>query len=257
MEDLWPFKVLGGGGWDCHNLPGCEFLLPPWHTWLEATINIVDLFLSLGEVALGILGLFLLISPFGHLENLIYKALESVAVPSLVLSLGVKNTDAIQEAFKFTWTWPVLLMVPWPFHHIDRTVSFPLLVVALGWARLIRVTRLLFSGVEGHLLDQGVLVSDSEHLFRCHGILHGKHTDQGRVPESLLEKHDNWLVINLWDNISFVAKPLDKLPEGLSFLLDNTGKVPLESRSCAHGMEVPGEQPVQMIPGMNRPCGKP
>jgi hypothetical protein len=27
--DLGPFKVLGGGGRDCHDLLGCEFLLPP------------------------------------------------------------------------------------------------------------------------------------------------------------------------------------------------------------------------------------
>jgi hypothetical protein len=71
-------------------------------------------------------------------------------------------------------------------------ISFPLLVVALGQARLIHVTRLLLSsGVEGCLLSQGVLVSDNEHIFRCPGILHGELMDQGRVPESLHEEHDN------------------------------------------------------------------
>jgi hypothetical protein len=58
--------------------------------------------MSLGDVALGILRLFLLIGPFGRLENLIFETFESVALPSLVLSLGVKNANAIHEAFKFT-----------------------------------------------------------------------------------------------------------------------------------------------------------
>jgi hypothetical protein len=71
--------------------------------------------MSLREVALGILGLFLLIGPFGHLENLICETLESIAVPGLVLSLGVKNADAIQEAFKFTRLGPVTLVASWPF----------------------------------------------------------------------------------------------------------------------------------------------
>jgi hypothetical protein len=47
--------------------------------------------------------------------------------------------------------------------------------------------------------------------------------DPGRVPESLLEEHDNRLVVNLRDAISLVAKMLDELPEGLSLLLDDTG----------------------------------
>jgi hypothetical protein len=51
--------------------------------------------MSFREVALGFLGLFLLISPLGCLEHLICKTLESVAVPDLVLSLGVENADAI------------------------------------------------------------------------------------------------------------------------------------------------------------------
>jgi hypothetical protein len=227
MGNLWPFKVLGGGGWDRYDLPGYEFLLPHWLIWLGITIDVVNLFMSLGEVTLGTLWLFLLINPFGHLENLICKMLESVAVPGLVLSLGVENAHAMQEAFKFTRPRLVLLMASWPFHHIDKMVSFPLLVVALGWARLVRVARLLllllFSGVEGHLLSQGILVSHSEHLFWCPRILHGELMDQGRVSESLLEEHDNWLVINLHDNVSFVVKPLDKLLEGLPFLLDDAG----------------------------------
>jgi hypothetical protein len=83
-------------------------------------------------------------------------------------------------------------MLPGSFHRIDRMVSFPLLVMALAGAKLILVTRvLLFFGVEGNHLSQGVLVSDSEHLFSCPRILHGEVTDQGRVPKSLLEEHDN------------------------------------------------------------------
>jgi hypothetical protein len=68
--------------------------------------------MSLGEVALGILVLFLLISAFGCLENLICKTLELVAFSGLVLSLEVKNANAIEEAFKFTQLGPVLLMAP-------------------------------------------------------------------------------------------------------------------------------------------------
>jgi predicted benzoate:H+ symporter BenE len=88
--------------------------------------------MSLGEIALGILKLFLLIGHFSRLENLICETLELVTVSGLVLSLGVKNVDAIQEAFKFTLPRPILLVASWSFHHIDRTFSFPLLVMALG-----------------------------------------------------------------------------------------------------------------------------
>jgi hypothetical protein len=176
---LWAFKVLMGGGWDRHDLPGCEFLLPPWLIWLGATIDVVDLFMSFREVAHGILGLFLLIGTFVLLENVIYEILESVTVSGLVLSPGVKDADAIQEAFKFTQPGLVLLIVPWLFHCIDRMVGFPLLIVVLGQARLVRVTwlLLLFSGVEGCLLGQGILVSDGEHPFWCLGILHGELMD--------------------------------------------------------------------------------
>jgi hypothetical protein len=55
-----------------------------------ATIDVVDLFMSFGEVALGFLGLFLLIGPFGRLEHLTYETLESVIVLGLVLTLGVE-----------------------------------------------------------------------------------------------------------------------------------------------------------------------
>jgi hypothetical protein len=88
--------------------------------------------MSFGEVALWFIALFLLIALFGHPENLIYETLESVIVPGLVLSLGVKNTDAIQEAFKFTWPGLVLLVASRLFHHVDRMILLTPLVVALG-----------------------------------------------------------------------------------------------------------------------------
>jgi hypothetical protein len=84
------------------------------------------------EVTLEFFGLFLLIDPFGRLEHLVYKTMESVAVPCLVLSLGVENTDAIQGTFKFTRLGSVLLVASWLFHHIDGMICFPLFVVALG-----------------------------------------------------------------------------------------------------------------------------
>jgi hypothetical protein len=51
--------------------------------------------MSLGEVTLGILRLFLLIDLLGRLKNLICKTLESVTVSGFVLSLGVKNANVI------------------------------------------------------------------------------------------------------------------------------------------------------------------
>jgi hypothetical protein len=99
--DLGPSKVYGGGGFDHHDLPGCEFLLPLGLIRVEDTKNIVDPFMSLGEVTLGFLGHLIFIDRLGHLENLIYKTLESVVVLGLVLSLWMKNANAIQEAFEF------------------------------------------------------------------------------------------------------------------------------------------------------------
>jgi hypothetical protein len=95
--------------------------------------------MSFREVALEFFGLFLLIGPFGRLEHPICKILESVAVSGLLLSLGVKNADAILKAFNFTRLGQVLLVASQPFHRIDGTIYFPLLVVALGRARLVRV----------------------------------------------------------------------------------------------------------------------
>jgi hypothetical protein len=85
-EDLGPSKVLGDGGFDCHDLLGCEFLLPLGLIRVGATKNVVDLFMSLKEVTIVILELLPLIGCLGHLENVIYKTLESVAASGLVLS---------------------------------------------------------------------------------------------------------------------------------------------------------------------------
>jgi hypothetical protein len=58
--DLRPSKVLEGGGTDRQDLPGYEFLLSLGLIRVGATKNIADLLVSLGEVTLGILGLFFL-----------------------------------------------------------------------------------------------------------------------------------------------------------------------------------------------------
>jgi hypothetical protein len=88
----------------------------------QATKNVVDLFMSFEEETLVILGLLLLIGHLGRLENLLYKTLESIAVLGLVLSLGVKNTNAIHEAFEFARPRPVLLMTTRSFYCIGRMV---------------------------------------------------------------------------------------------------------------------------------------
>jgi uncharacterized membrane protein len=88
--------------------------------------------MSVREVTLRFFRLFLFIGSFGRLEHLICEILESVIVLGLVLSLGVKNVDAIQEDLKFTRLGPVLLVVSRPLRHIDGTVRFPPLFVALG-----------------------------------------------------------------------------------------------------------------------------
>jgi hypothetical protein len=136
---------------------------------IRATIDIVDLLMSFGEVALRFFGLFLLIGPLDRPEYFICETLESVTVLGLVLSLWVKNAYAIQDAFKFIRLGPVLIVASWPFHHIDGIIRFPILVVALGRARLVRMARvlflLLFPGVDNRLLSQCVLVNDGEHCF--------------------------------------------------------------------------------------------
>jgi hypothetical protein len=88
--DVRQSKVLEGGRIDRQDLLGYEFLLPLGLIRVGATKNIVCLPVHLGEVALGILGLLLMIGQLSRLENLICKTLESIAVSGLVLSLGWK-----------------------------------------------------------------------------------------------------------------------------------------------------------------------
>jgi hypothetical protein len=88
---------------------------------------------------------------------------------------------------------------------------------------MVRLLPLRLFVVVGRFLSHGIFVGDSQYFFRRPGILRGEVVDQGRVPESLLEEHDNRLVIDLRDDVSLVAKTLNKFPEGLSLLPDNAG----------------------------------
>jgi hypothetical protein len=92
---------------------------------------------------------------------------------------------------------------------------------------------LLVSSVEGRFIGSGILVGDGQHLLGCPEILHGELADDGRVPESHLEEHDDEFIINIQDDISLVAEMLDKLSGGLSLLLYNAGQVLVNSWSCA------------------------
>jgi hypothetical protein len=109
-----------------------------------ATVDVVDLLVRFGEVVLRFFGLFLFIAFLGRLEYFICEIFESVTLPGLVISLGVENADAIQEAFKFTRLELVLLVASRPFHRIDGTICFPLLVMAVGQARLVCMAQVLF-----------------------------------------------------------------------------------------------------------------
>jgi hypothetical protein len=40
--------------------------------------------------------------------------------------------------------------------------------------------------------------------------------NQGFIPESLLEEHDDGIVVDFWDNVPFVVEWLYELLEGLS-----------------------------------------
>jgi hypothetical protein len=57
--------------------------------------------------------------------------------------------------------------------------------------------------------------------------------DQGWVSESLLEEHDDRLLVNLQDDISLVAETLDELPEGLTFFWTMLARSQSTPR-CAH-----------------------
>jgi hypothetical protein len=47
------------------------------------------------------------------------------------------------------------------------------------------------------------------------GFFHREHANQGWLLESLLEEHDDGLVIDLWYNVLFVVETLDEFLEGL------------------------------------------
>jgi hypothetical protein len=84
---------------------GCEFLFPLGLIRVGATKNIVVLLVSLGEVALRILGLLFLIGQLGHLENIICKTLELVIVSCLVLSLGAENAKCTPRSLRICPAW--------------------------------------------------------------------------------------------------------------------------------------------------------
>jgi hypothetical protein len=102
-------------------------------------------------------------------------------VPGLVLSLGVKNANPIQEAFEFTWPGLVFLVMTWRLYVVNRVIQLPILVLTLGGAGLISVAQfhiLLLSGVEGCLLGQSIFVGNCQHLRIHLGILHGELASQ-------------------------------------------------------------------------------
>jgi hypothetical protein len=155
-----------------------------------------------------------MIGLFGRLEDRICKTLQSVAFPGLVLPLRVEDVDLVQETFKLSRPGPVLFVVMRPLNVYHGAIQFPLLVIILRGAGLIRVDRLLIllliSGVDSCFLNQGVFVGDCQHLFGRPGILYCQLVDHGRVHESFLEEHDNGFIVDLRNDVSLVAKVLDK-----------------------------------------------
>jgi hypothetical protein len=102
-----------------------------------STIDVVDLLVSFVEVAFWVFRLLFVFSHFGRLEDLIYKTLQSVAVPGLVLPLGVEDADPVQETFKPSESGPILLVPVWPLHICHGVILVPLLVITLQGAGLI------------------------------------------------------------------------------------------------------------------------
>jgi hypothetical protein len=140
--NLRSLQVLEGVRPYCHDLPDGKLLLLPRLIRVRATVNVVDLLVSLGEVALRILGHLVLLGLSSRLENFIDKPLQLVAVLSLMLSLWMENTDSVQESFKLTWPGPVFFITTWPLYVSNGAVQLPLLVVAFGGARPIQLTLL-------------------------------------------------------------------------------------------------------------------
>jgi uncharacterized membrane protein len=99
----------------------------------------VDLPMSFGEVTHGFFGLFLLISPFGRLEHLIYEILEWVTVPGLMLFPRGGKCKCDTGSLEIHPTWASILVASHLFHRVDGMIRFPILIMSLGQSRLIRV----------------------------------------------------------------------------------------------------------------------
>jgi hypothetical protein len=67
--------------------------------------------MGLEDVTLWIFGLLVLVNLLGQIQDLICKALQSVAIPGLSFSMGVENAYPIQEPFKLSRPGPVLGLV--------------------------------------------------------------------------------------------------------------------------------------------------
>jgi hypothetical protein len=110
---------------------------------------------------------FLLLLGFlDRFEDFVGKALQLVAVPSLVLSLRVENANSIQETLVLIESHAVLAPIKaWPFHVGNRADMLPLLVIELLSLLSFQVTQLLvllcLPHVEGRFLNQGILIADS------------------------------------------------------------------------------------------------
>jgi hypothetical protein len=130
----------------------------------------------------------------------------------------------------------------WLLHISHREFMLSLLVIVRGGVRSVRLTRLLIllgvSIVEAHLLSQGIFVGNGQHLLGCLGVFHAELVNQGRISESLLEEHDDGLVLDLWDDGPFVTEMLDEFPKGLSLLLHDVSQVPVDSWSLEGGSKV-------------------
>jgi hypothetical protein len=127
----------------------------------------------------------------------------------------VENGDPLQETFKLYQPGPVLSPVALRLLYIDQgAVRLSHLVIIFGGVGSIWLTWLLvflgISIVEGHLLGQGILDGDDQCLLECPGILHGELANQGWISKSLLDEHDDGLIVDLQDDVPFVAEMMDE-----------------------------------------------
>jgi hypothetical protein len=101
------------------------------------------------------------------------------------------------------------LFLSWPLDELGWSVW--LNCFSFFCSLMLRVA----SSARAYLLAMVNITSDVLRFF------HGELTDQGQVAESLLEEHNNTLVVDLRDDISLIVESLDELLEGLSLLLDD------------------------------------